>query len=296
MVLGAVAALAAALFWAIAAGWFSKMGRFMRPAEINFFKGVLAVVLFLATLLVTGGLQAGVTVATFWLLIISGALGIGLGDTAYFESLSRLGVRLSLLLGILAPPMTAVMGLIFLGEELRPVAWLGILLTLAGVAWVITEQTTVGEHPRRLWAGIAYGVLFALCQSGGAILSRLAFLQTTVTPMQSSVIRLVGGVVALGIGFILFRQKIGGWMQIPERRSVWIWLLSATVIGTFLAIWLQQVSFKLTEVAVAQTLLGTSPLFGLVIGLISGEKITLRAVLGVLIATLWIAILFGLIG
>ena len=48
MVLGAVAALAAALFWAIAAGWFSKMGRFMRPAEINFFKGVLAVVLFLA--------------------------------------------------------------------------------------------------------------------------------------------------------------------------------------------------------------------------------------------------------
>ncbi|HOD05451.1 MAG TPA: DMT family transporter [Anaerolineaceae bacterium] len=296
MVLGALAALAAALFWAIAASWFSKMGRFMRPAEINFFKGALALFMLLATLLITGQIQGQVSAATFWLLMISGAVGIGLGDTAYFESLSRLGIRLSLLLGILAPPLTAVMGMIFLGETLRPLAWGGIALTLAGVAWVITEQTASGEHPRRLWAGVAFGLLFALCQSGGAILSRFAFTQTTVTPLQSATIRLFAGVVALGIGFLIARQKIGGWMKVPERKKVWVWLLSAMIIGTYLAIWLQQVSFKMTEVAIAQTLLATSPLFGLGIGLIAGEKITLRSVVGVVLATVGIAMLFGLIG
>ena len=85
-------------------------------------------------------------------------------------------------------------------------------------------------------------------------------------------------------------------MKVPERRKVWAWLLSAMIIGTYLAIWLQQVSFKMTEVAIAQTLLATSPLFGLGIGLIAGEKITLRSVVGVVLATVGIAMLFGLIG
>jgi len=37
-------------------------------------------------------------------LAVSGAVGIGFGDTMFFESINRLGARRSLLITILAPP------------------------------------------------------------------------------------------------------------------------------------------------------------------------------------------------
>jgi drug/metabolite transporter (DMT)-like permease len=70
-------------------------------------------------------------------LSLSGAIGIGFGDTAYFASLNCVGARRALLLEALAPPLTALFAGVFLGEILPPSAWLGIALTVVGVAWVV---------------------------------------------------------------------------------------------------------------------------------------------------------------
>jgi drug/metabolite transporter (DMT)-like permease len=54
--------------------------------------------------------------------------------------------------------------------------------------------------------------------------------------------------------------------------------------STYLAIWLQQVSLKFAATGIAQALSSTSPLFILPIAAAMGEKISPRAVLGVVIA------------
>jgi drug/metabolite transporter (DMT)-like permease len=63
--------------------------------------------------------------------------------------------------------------------------------------------------------------------------------------------------------------------------------------GTYLGIWLQQIALKLSPAGIAQTLLATSPLFVLPIVALLGEKITLRATVGVSIAIAGIALLFN---
>lgn len=56
------------------------------------------------------------------------------------------------------------------------------------------------------------------------------------------------------------------------------------LLGTYTAVWLQQVSIQFAPVAIAQTLLSTSPLFILPIIALRGEKLSFRAVGGVVVS------------
>jgi drug/metabolite transporter (DMT)-like permease len=76
--------------------------------------------------------------------------------------------------------------------------------------------------------------------------------------------------------------------------GLWKIVLVATVVGTYVGNSLQQFSLKFTSAGVTQTLLSTSPLFVLPIAVWMGEKISPRAVGGVLLALVGIALLFGL--
>ncbi len=293
---GELAALGAAFLWAAVAVLFEKIGRRVRPLEMNLLKGSLAILLLSLTLLLTtAGFNWSIPFWALGVLLVSGAVGIGLGDTAYFAALRSIGIRRSLLLGTLAPPTTAVMGLLFLGESLSWMGWAGVLLTTAGVAWVITEQTGhQPEEPRsaHITRGVIFGVLSALCQAGGAILSRLVFLNTEVSPLQSAILRLIAGVGILYLWILFQRESILRWSKEPGARRLWALIITSVVFGTYLAIWLQQISFKLAPTAIAQTLIATSPIFSLPIAWLMGEKLSARAIIGVFIAVAGVALLF----
>jgi drug/metabolite transporter (DMT)-like permease len=292
---GELAAILAAALWAVAAFLFTRLGQSIRPMQLNLIKGVGAILLFSLTLLITGEFFIPVAGWALLMLLLSGAIGISLGDTAYFHSLVTLGPRRSLLVGTLSPAMTALLALLFLGESLPPTAWVGMVITIAGVAWVVSERSGPDDTRYRFeLRGVLYAFLAALCQSASSILSRLVFIETMVTPLQSALIRVVGGVVALLVWFAIIREPAFAWMTtITPRR--WVIVVISILVGTYFAVWLQQVSFKVTPVAIAQTLLSTSPLFVLPIALWNGEKITLRSVLGAILALLGVALLFGLL-
>lgn len=290
---GELFALMAALLWAVSSVIFRRLGRTVRPIELNLLKGILAIVLLAVTSVILGEKVAELSLLAVSLLVVSGALGIGFGDTMYFEALNKLGARRTLLLGILAPPMTAIIAGIFLKENLGLVSWIGILLTILGVAWVITEKSD-GETriSKAAWVGILFGFLAAFSQAAGAVISRWALTRTDVSALQSALIRLIAGVLFLVLWIIIRRQKVGAWIGPNSTKNLWGTILLVVVIGTYLAIWLQQLSFQFTRVGIAQTLLATSPLFILPISALFGEKISLRAVFGVLISTAGVCLLF----
>ncbi len=295
---GEIAALTAACLWAGATMIFSLLGRQIRSTELNLLKGVVAIILMAAAILLTGESLTSIQPLAFWLLIISGMIGLGLGDTAYFESLQKIGARRALLLTISAPPMTAVMAALFLNEQLALTAWLGIAVTILGVAWVITEQTPLNGvkiEPAALRAGVLFATLAALCQSASAVLSRAALTMTDVTPLQSGMWRLLAGIVVLSIWVALRKEKPFGWIKSGGTAKLWGMIFLATVFGTFLGIWLQQVAIQKSSVGIAQTLLATSPIFILPLAALSGEKLTARSVLGALVAMVGIAMLFGVV-
>lgn len=290
---GELAALFAALFWAISSFLFKKLGKTIQPVELNLIKGVGAVVLLIFISLFAHEALPVLTPFALCLLLLSGALGIGFGDTVYFQALNTIGPRRTLLISILAPPMTAVLAILFLGEQINPLGWLGVIITIFGVAWVILGSPEEEETRKLVRKGVLFAFLSALAQAIGSVMSRWALTQTPVSALQSAILRLFAGIAFLAIWMAANRQKPGKWAKGQKQSAGFLWILALGVIlGAFLPLWLQQISFKNTEVGIAQTLLATSPLFVLIISALRKEKLTLREVMGMVIAVAGIAVLF----
>ncbi|NMF82461.1 DMT family transporter [Nodosilinea sp. P-1105] len=283
---GELAALTAAFLWAVASVMFGRLGQRLPPLGLNLAKGAIAIGLLLVTLVLLGRPPTGLTAGAVGLLLISGGVGIGLGDTLYFAAINQLGPRRAILLETLAPPMAALIALAFLGETLTGTAWVGIGLTLVGVSWVVAERIppVKGMAPGPGgYRGVIYGVLAALGQAVGAVLSRLVLAETAIDPLWSSLVRLLAG---LSIILGLLRWRGQGMTPLTPLRSP---RLLATValtafVGTYLAIYLQQMALKYAATGIAQALTSTSPLFILPLAAASGESVSPRAVAGAMVA------------
>lgn len=296
---GELAALAAALIWAIASVIYTGIGRKLSPITLNLVKGLIAIVLLLLTLLIQGKLFPQVSLSSLALLLLSGAIGIGFGDTAYFAALNCMGARRTLVMEALAPPLSALLALVFLAERLPTAAWLGIGLTIAGVVWVVVERTTDSTRVTKPGRGIVFGLIAAIGQASGAVMSRAALVGTDVDPLWSTFIRLSAGVLVLLVWLPLERWSTGNSRRTTEElqalrdRALWLTLSGTAFASTYLGIWLQQVSLKYAATGIAQSLSSTSPLFVTAIALWLGERVSLRAVLGVAVALSGIGLLFA---
>jgi len=293
MLRGEVEALTAAFLWALSTVIFGRLGKSLSPLVLNLAKGGIAIALILITLVLQQNLQPQLPSAAIFWLMLSGVIGIGLGDTAYFRSINYLGARQALLMECLAPPLTALIALVFLQEQLSAIAWGGILLTVGGIAWVISERVpTADQKYVNLRAGILWSVLAQLGQASGAVMSRGVLANTDIDPLWSGLLRIAAGGIILVI-LVGSRGQVGAKLRPLRSRQILPMLVLAAFLGTYLAIWLQQVAFKFTPAGIAQALLATSPLFVLPIAVMLGDRVTGRAVLGVLVAIGGIWLLIG---
>jgi len=294
--LGQSAALTTAFFWAVSIVVYDRVLASVPALGANMGKAVVSFVLLAATALVLRGAPAAAPPSAWVLLLLSGALGIGLGDTALFASLNRLGPRRTLPFMLLAPPLTGLIAAVFLGERLGLAAWCGIALVVLGVGWVVTERVpTMPGRVAGLWAGVGFGLLFAASQAVGAVVSRGVLTRTGIGPLESAVPRMAGAILVLAVWIGAMRQPVRDWARALLARGLWRAFLFAAFIGSYLGIWLQQVALKNTSAGIAQTLLSTSPLFILPIAWWMGERISYRAVLGVLVAVAGIALMSGIL-
>lgn len=300
---GELAALTAAFFWAVSSVIYGLVGQKIPPLLLNFFKGIIAIALILVTLVWQGEVIPAFPLLPTVFLLLSGVIGIGLGDTAYFVALNHLGARRTLLLETLAPPMSAGLAWLSIGERLNTIAWCGILLTLFGVAWVISERNPLTYNSQNLKTGIIWGLLATLCQAIGAVLSRFALIDSNISPLWSSLLRLLAGSIIVAVLLIfspLERRQLKNKNTDSKLASLLGTITLASFVSTYLGIWLQQISLKFAPTGIAQTLLSTSPLFILLIAIATArserfalrERVSLRAILGVLVAVGGIGLLF----
>ena len=319
---GEIAALSAAFLWAAATLMFGHIGRQLAPIVLNTAKGLFALLFLIVTLGAQVLLTSRSEPADFSVLalpglsivylLFSGAIGIGIGDTAYFSAINFLGARRALLLETLAPPISAVLAWIFLAERLPITAVAGIGLTLLGVAWVISERVP-GTRTTAWGIGLGAALVAVVCQAAGAVLSRAALADTVVDPLWSTLIRLIAGLFFMAVSVMVRPQQLGDYQvsgyQDPSievdisagKAGDWQtrWQKSAIALrkpkliasvsmvaffATYLGIWLQQVALKYAATGVAQALLATSPLFVLPMARVLGDRISWRSAGGAAIA------------
>lgn len=296
MPIGEIFALAAAASWAVGSLLFARIGTRVAPGAMNLGKCVAAaVVLSLARAALSKELGPIAWPAEAALLLAaSGLVGLTIGDTAYFGALVALGVPRAILLLSAAPVFATLGGVALLGEHVGGREALGIGLTLGGIALVVAGrrlEPAAGADARdevarrdRVRRGVMLGIVAALCQAGGSLLSRRA-MKLGIDPLGAAAGRLVTAAIGLAV-----LSSITGharpWVGGLRKEYAWLKVAGASLIGTVGGIWLSQLALaRCASTGVATTLLATSPIFALPLAHFVGhERITARGVAGTLLA------------
>jgi drug/metabolite transporter (DMT)-like permease len=290
--IGEAAALAAAACWAVGSHLFGRVGRAgeVPPGALNLAKCVTATAMFAATgLAVLGRAHPVVPSASLPWLLVSGVIGLALGDSAYFAAMATIGVRRALLLLSTAPVFAAIGGAVFLHEPIGLRELASIAAVMIGVAVVVNEQSGPLPHglavtPRATAIGLLYGLGAGLGQAAGSLLTRTA-MGLGASSFDTALLRLCAGVVAmLAIAALTGRAK--PWARTLARPRLLAAIAASAFVGTYLGMWLSQVAIgRSSSTAVASTLLATSPIFALPLGRwLEKERVTARALGGTALA------------
>jgi drug/metabolite transporter (DMT)-like permease len=292
---GELAALGAALLWALSTCLFRRFGSGVPAARLNLFKGVVAIVALFVTLLIT---QPPLPIrASDWLLLaLSGIVGLAIGDTAFFVALPRLGAQATSAIQCLAPPLTALLAFVTLGEEMSPFELLGLAVTLAAVAGVIRFGTRgrgalPDLGPRAVTTGVICAIVAAVAQAIGVVLARDAFAEVDV--VAGTVLRFVPSVIVLLAVRVLWKRGAAVTAPLPLGSSRSLGLLAAAFAGTYLGVLCFSAGTKYTKAGIVTSISHTYPVWIIPLAaLILGERSSWPSVLFTVLAVTGVGLMF----
>ena len=287
----ATAALAGAFCWTLATLLWRRIPATLTANQLNLCKTLLAFLVqlpFLAVVQWPPGQGRALL-----LLALSGVVGIAWGDSLFFGALRRLGTRRSLTLTAGGPAVTALAGLVTLGERPHPPQWLGIGLIGLAVA-LVARQTPDPDgqgSPSLPWTGLALALAAMACGSAGALLARSALRSGEVPTLLAATVRLGAAslVLAPGLG-----QLAGGLRQRRWPPLPWPSMALATLLGTNLGILLQQIALAGLPGGLAVALLSTSPVMALPFAHLEADRPGARGLVAAGAATAGVSLVAGL--
>ncbi len=289
---GEIAALIAVVLWSSTAILFETIGKRIGSFNTNLMRLTLAALLLSLTLYFQKGmfLPMGASNDQILWLGLSGVVGLALSDAALFKCLVVLGSRLATLLLSLAPVFTTIFAWFFLGEHLSLVGLAGILITFTGIFWVVNEKSAE-HHPNVKFKGIILGILAALGQAAGVILAKYGF-RTEIDALSATILRMVPATLAMWATAIVLKRLSPIKVFITDKKAT-RFIIIASIIGPYLGVWLANIAVKYAEAGVASTLLAMVPVLLIpLVWIVHGNRPTLRAVTGTLIAMAGVALIF----
>jgi drug/metabolite transporter (DMT)-like permease len=292
---GEFAALGTAACWATGSNLFAAAGRRMGSLILNRLRITVAVGFLGLALWITHGSPwpTWATPAQVGILAASGLLGFVWGDANYFKALVILGPGRAALIGSLAPLFTAVLAWPVLRELPGPLALVGMALTLGGIFWVLYDRERIGPtHVEgSAAAGVLAGVLGAVGQAAGYVLSKLA-LRGGLDALSATVVRVSAAAVAVWVIAALTGQVARSLAALRDRRAS-AFMVGGAFFGPFLGVTLSLLALQYIEAGVAASITAIYPVLTLLIASrFHGEKLTLRALGGTLVAVAGVIVLF----
>ncbi len=294
--LGALAAVGTAVAFALSSTVLTLATLRAGAMAVNRVRLVVAVVFLVIAHLLAGAplpLHAG---GERWLLLgSSGIVGLVLGDACLFQAFASIGPRLSMLLMSTAPALASLWAWWFLGEALSAGQWVGILVTLGGVAWVVQDRhgdAAQTRADRGHLIGILCGLGGAAGQAGGLVLAKQG-VADGFPALSATLMRMVAATVTLWSYTALRGQVADTLERFGKDRRAWGFVVAGACFGPFAGVTLSIVAIQHIEIGIASTLMALPPVFLLPIGyLVFRERFGWSAVLGTILAVGGVALMF----
>jgi len=293
-----LAALLTTLLFATSAICGYRTSKQVGGVEANFWRITLATIFLTIWAFTFGSQFAG---APGW-FILSGFFGIGLGDSAYFQALPRLGSRRTVLLvQCLTAPFAAFIEWAWLGNSLNAKQIACIVVILIGVAIALAPEDHIKISARDWRIGILASIFGALGGALGSVIIRKGYAAISdagqhVDAGTTGYQRMLGGIVVPTIIMFAIKGRIAHshgamfeekTLEVSREkwRRIWPWVLANALAGQTLGVTCMQWALKTTQAGIVAAIIATSPILLLpMTRIVEGEKIGLRALMGALIA------------
>jgi len=267
--IGFFAAISAVFFWTYACAiWRKESGRLL-PRQINIYKTVFASIFFSPVLLTINWFS---DINSIFFLVISGIVGIAIGDTLYINSLKIIGTRKTLSFESLTPIIATTLGALTIDDIYPQKVWIGSLIVSFSLCMIVRQNTESNDSSKETKIfGILCAIGSVICAVFAALISRMILIGSSLTPLQTTEIRLLSASIFL---FLIFKKDF---LILHHYRSIskksHSNLVLSTLIGTNFGILFQQIVFKFLPIGIGWTLLSLSPICALLISKVEGDKI-----------------------
>lgn len=298
MLPGEVIAIFTTLSWSVGIFPFTEASKRFGSQALNQYRLLLAWLIITLILLNYYSINLAALFQTpeysnYLFLGLSGIIGFTIGDYFSFSSFTILGPKLGSLYFTFAPGAALVAGYFILGERINFIGVIGIITTIGGVIWLTLskQDKVVSENAgfSRSVKGALFGVMGALCQGIGLVLSKLGMNVTTGSPivtMHAVWIRLLFAFAAAFIlSFLAGRFLKNSAIVFKNANNGLPYLFVGTFFGPVCGVTLSLLAIQKMQVAAAQTIFALLPIFVLPLNYFYyKEKITIQAVLACLVA------------
>lgn len=301
--LGELISISVAFSWT-ATALLSEFGsKRMGNLTLNVLRMALALIFSLVLFMVVTGspLPAGASSEAACWMLLSGLVGYVIGDFCLFQCYIIIGSRYGQLFMTLAPLSAALMAWVTLGQQMRSMSIVAMLVTLLGIAISVLGR---GKHHRLSLRLPLNGVLFAVgaavCQGVGLVLSKIgmdhyvasADMPDWLVPFSANFYRCIAGVV--GFSLLLYFSKGLRPLQnaLHDRKGLAV-ATATTIFGPFVGVGFSLMAVQYTAAGIASTLMAMTPIIILLPSWwLFHERITWRAVLGAVISVVGVSLFF----
>jgi len=274
--IGILSAFGAATSWTYACFIWRSQTQKYKTIDINLIKNVIAFLVFTPAFI---NISSITEFKNIFILLVSGIIGIGLGDTFYLKSLQTIGTRKTLSIETLSPLMAALSGEIFINENLTIKSWVGIIIVSISLFIILKKGNDFKEgnscfSEKNNFKIFAFPFLSVLCDVLGGLFSRIVLHQSKLSPFLTTEIRLLGAIIFL---ISLKGFKINFFLKNIDKKQQKRFFISI-LLGTNLGIFLQQVVFKTLPIGVGWALLSISPVISLFFAKTEESEITKKII------------------
>lgn len=264
--------------------------------------------------LIAHGVGLGLGGGGFNYFLLSGMVGFGLGDIGIFYALPRLGSRLTVLMAqCLAAPIAGLAEWAWMGTTINWMQIAAVALILLGIATALMPGKVFHGRLPVFLAGIAFGLLAAVGQGMGAVLSRKAYAvghasgrwpdahgiaESLSMGATAGYQRLIGGAIVITV-FVLLSVVIRSWRTYPRmphgadslgRKAAYVSLtaLSGPILGIICFQW----ALATTPSAIVQPIVAMTPLVIIPMArFFENDRLDRRAILGSLVSVCGVILL-----
>ena len=272
-----------AIIWAFAVILFKKSGETVHPIALNLFKNLFAMVLFLPTMFIfKETLFRPVPYSDYLLLMLSGVIGIAIGDTLFFKSLNLIGAGLFAIVDCMYSPFIISLSVLWLGESLTFLQIVGAVMIVVAVLSTVNINKSGGIKRSDFLLGIFWGVLAIASMAVSIVMIKPLLVHSPL--LWATEIRLFGGAIGLMLITLFhpFRRRI---VSSLFTSGSWGYTVSGSFFGAYLAMFIWLAGMKFAKVSIAAALNQTSTIFVFILAAIFlKEKITQRKIIAVILA------------